>query len=183
MLQPQSLRRFAGCELNWITWKLNHNVKLLREQLTCLTSLSTSTHLPGPTDWGSSAILPLFRNGPEKHRWLTKSCGQQYFPLTVPAGREWKTQWMLYRDLWRCQDPCWIQRSRLDWWKIGVETDSEWSLLPQELELLRFLTKQADLSFKGWQREKWLPLGDKLGHRCPNTSSLSDLPKVSEDLH
>lgn len=34
------------------------------------TSLSTSTHLPGPTDWGSSAILPLFKYGPEKQRWL-----------------------------------------------------------------------------------------------------------------
>lgn len=34
------------------------------------TSLRTSTHLPGPTDWGSSAILPLFKYGPEKQRWL-----------------------------------------------------------------------------------------------------------------
>lgn len=32
--------------------------------------------------------------------------------------------------------------------RSGVEMDSEWSLLPQERELLRFLTKQADLSFK-----------------------------------
>lgn len=53
-----------------------------------LTSLRTRTQFPGPTHWGSSAILPLLRYGPEKQRWLKYIFGQQYFPLIITG--KWK---------------------------------------------------------------------------------------------